>query len=120
MKIFIAGARGSNPVAEASFMKYGGETTCLLVEGKEGDAIVLDAGTGIRKLAEPLRKRGQRDVLLLLTHYHLDHTVGLPSLPLVYEEGWSFDVAAQAADGACIEELVVRLIPLLDLVHFLH
>ncbi|MGH7338266.1 MAG: MBL fold metallo-hydrolase, partial [Myxococcota bacterium] len=50
-------------------------------------ALVLDAGTGLGRLAEPelaelLAPIERLDILL--THYHLDHVVGLSFLPGIW------------------------------------
>jgi phosphoribosyl 1,2-cyclic phosphodiesterase len=43
----------------------------------DGTLIVLDAGTGIRKLGTKVAAEGVTTVHLLLTHLHLDHLEGL-------------------------------------------
>lgn len=50
---------------------------------REGDqALVIDAGTGISHLvAEPSLLEGVRTMDIVLTHFHLDHVVGLAYLP---------------------------------------
>jgi ribonuclease BN (tRNA processing enzyme) len=50
---------------------------------REGDAAVLiDAGTGIERLvADPSLLDGVRELDLVLTHFHLDHVVGLGYMP---------------------------------------
>jgi ribonuclease BN (tRNA processing enzyme) len=57
------------------------ETCCALV--REGSrALVIDAGTGIHRLIENRELlRGAETVDILLTHFHLDHVVGLAYLP---------------------------------------
>ena len=68
-------------------MRYGGNTTC--VEVRYGrDIIILDAGTGLRKLGLALLeefKRGQLNLSLLLSHTHWDHIQGLPFFAPIYE-----------------------------------
>ena len=68
-------------------MRYGGNTTC--VEVRHGrDIIILDAGTGLRKLGLSLLeefKRGQLNLSLLLSHTHWDHIQGLPFFAPIYE-----------------------------------
>ena len=56
-------------------VRYGGNTAC--VEVRTDDALlVLDAGTGIRRLGASLREyQGRID--LLLTHLHMDHLQGI-------------------------------------------
>ncbi len=97
MKLFFAGVRGCWPRNSPAFARYGGDTTCLLVRPRTGSPVFLDAGTGITEAAERI-PRGQ--ALLLLTHAHLDHLQGLPSLNI----GWpsSADCRLTIAGPECV------------------
>ena len=53
-----------------------GNTSCVEVRGADGTLLVLDAGTGIRRLGETLRPEEPR-IDLLLSHLHMDHIQGL-------------------------------------------
>jgi ribonuclease BN (tRNA processing enzyme) len=59
------------------------ETACVLV--RHGDrALAIDAGTGLRRLVtEPELLLGVARLDILLTHFHLDHVVGLSYLPAI-------------------------------------
>jgi phosphoribosyl 1,2-cyclic phosphodiesterase len=57
-------------------IRYGGNTSCVEVQGSDGTLLVLDAGTGIRRLGAKLGPEAGR-VDLLLTHLHMDHIQGL-------------------------------------------
>ncbi len=48
MLVTIYGARGSFPSAQATTMRYGGDTTCVTVQLADGTLLILDAGTGLR------------------------------------------------------------------------
>jgi len=64
---------------------HGRQTQCYLVR-RDASAFVLDAGTGLGRLLEaPLADalRGLDRLEIVLTHYHLDHTVGLSYLTAV-------------------------------------
>ncbi|HMJ35700.1 MAG TPA: MBL fold metallo-hydrolase [Baekduia sp.] len=58
------------------------ETSSLLIRPAGGDtAIVVDAGTGIRRLiTDRALLEGRTRVEVLLTHFHLDHVCGLAYL----------------------------------------
>jgi len=82
MRIDFWGVRGSiaSPGAETALV--GGNTSC--VEVRCGDTrIVLDAGTGLRRLgdklmAEMAETKRPLDLHMLLSHFHWDHIQGLP------------------------------------------
>ena len=48
------GSRGSIPVSGPEYIKYGGDTTCIQITTKDNDIIIIDAGTGIRRLGNLL------------------------------------------------------------------
>lgn len=86
MKLTFYGVRGSIPSPGPEFAKYGGNTACVHIELNDGTDIVLDAGTGIKKLGEKLAKK-QSDIHLLLTHNHWDHIQGFPFFIPIYIPG---------------------------------
>jgi ribonuclease BN (tRNA processing enzyme) len=54
------------------------ETSCLLLRGEDGTALVVDAGTGLRRLiTQPELLDGADELDLVLTHFHPDHVIGL-------------------------------------------
>ena len=111
MKIILGGVRGSCPVAQPEFMTYGGETTSLLVVGEGGERILVDAGTGVRRLGKALLQAGGAPrVWLLMTHYHLDHLAGLPMLPVLHQPDWTVTLAAPARPGATIRDIMARML----------
>jgi phosphoribosyl 1,2-cyclic phosphodiesterase len=80
------GVRGSIPVAAYDFLGCGGNTAC--VELRVNDTIlIIDAGTGIRRLGIELQRElvgSKLGVDLLLTHFHWDHIQGLPFFAPLY------------------------------------
>jgi phosphoribosyl 1,2-cyclic phosphodiesterase len=76
MKVTMWGTRGSVAAPGPETMRYGGNTSCVEVRGEDGTLLVLDAGTGIRRLGDSLGPELRR-VDLLLTHLHMDHILGL-------------------------------------------
>ena len=76
MNVTLWGTRGSlaSPGPETS--RYGGNTACVEVRGEDGALLVLDAGTGMRRLGVALGPEIRR-VDVLLTHLHMDHIQGL-------------------------------------------
>ena len=75
MRLSFWGVRGSIPTPDADKLRYGGNTSCVNVHLDEGAEIILDAGTGIRRLGARLAGT-QAPIHILLTHLHLDHMQG--------------------------------------------
>lgn len=71
------------PATDPACARYGGRTTCFSLETDRG-LLIIDAGSGIVALGKALSQRAtRRDITILLTHFHMDHLLGLPFfLPL--------------------------------------
>jgi phosphoribosyl 1,2-cyclic phosphodiesterase len=92
MQVRFWGVRGSIASPGAETAGVGGNTSC--VEVVCGDqTIILDAGTGIRKLGDQLVREGRaRELTLLLSHLHWDHIQGLPFFVPAYLPDTRLDV----------------------------
>jgi phosphoribosyl 1,2-cyclic phosphodiesterase len=77
MRVRLWGTRGSLAAPGADTARFGGNTACVEVRGRDGTLLVLDAGTGIRLLGAALGKHPPRQVQVLLSHLHMDHIQGL-------------------------------------------
>ncbi len=84
MIITCWGSRGSIPVSGKEYLKYGGDTTCLEIRAKSGEIIVVDAGTGIRRLGNKLSDEKCGRINFLFTHAHWDHLMGFPFFKPLY------------------------------------
>ncbi|HSZ80839.1 MAG TPA: MBL fold metallo-hydrolase [Polyangia bacterium] len=92
--------RGSLPVPGRKTERYGGNTSCVEVRSDAGTRIVVDAGTGIRKLGKELvaEDAGTSEVHLLISHTHWDHIQGLPFFSPLYQKGNQLCVYARKRD----------------------
>lgn len=80
MRVRFWGVRGSIATPGPETVRYGGNTPCVTVESGEHQ-LILDAGTGLRKLGLTLaaEARGKPVSLsMLITHTHWDHIQGFP------------------------------------------
>ena len=105
MKITILGARGSVPVNGSDYLEFGGSTSCVLVE-TDGEAIFLDAGTGIIHAPDV----GEKNISVLITHPHLDHLMGLPFFPYNGRAGRKIDVYGRTRGEDSVKDQLDRLI----------
>ena len=101
MRITYFGVRGSCPCSSDQQRRYGGNTSCVLVEVDDEPPLVLDMGTGLRALGHHLNTalvpagrplRGN----CLLTHLHYDHVLGTPFFPPMRDPGALLEIYGPA------------------------
>src|SRR5262249_36905883 len=103
MRVRFWGVRGSLPSPGVHTNRYGGNTSCVEVRiGDQGPRIIIDAGTGIRKLGKDMANaefgQGQGAAHLLISHTHWDHIQGLPFFSPLYHKGNRIFVYARQRD----------------------
>jgi ribonuclease BN (tRNA processing enzyme) len=86
MKITFGGSRGTRPLHDQQFARFGGATTSILVQGDAGDMVVIDCGSGLANIETEVLT-SHDPLLILFTHLHLDHMMGLPSFRALHQEG---------------------------------
>jgi phosphoribosyl 1,2-cyclic phosphodiesterase len=91
MKVTLWGTRGSQAAPGPDTVRYGGNTSCVEVEVASDSRIVLDAGTGLRRLGAALPKTVRR-VDVLLTHLHMDHIQGLGFFAPLFQPGFEVHI----------------------------
>ncbi|MBU1002103.1 MAG: MBL fold metallo-hydrolase [Proteobacteria bacterium] len=78
------GSRGSIPISGPECVRFGGDTTCIEIRNSNDEIIIVDAGSGIRRLGNQLLKEGRFELTMLFTHAHWDHVLGLPFFKPIY------------------------------------
>ena len=109
MKIRIWGSRGSIPVSGKAYLKYGGDTTCLEIRTKSDDIIIVDAGTGIRRLGNQLVEKQRFDLNFIFTHAHWDHVMGFPFFKPLYYKSTRIHVHRCPYHSKFVENMLSRL-----------
>ncbi len=112
------GVRGSIPTPGPETAGFGGNTACVEVR-VGGQILVLDAGTGIRRLGQALAKEfcdRHLNVTLLVTHTHWDHIQGFPFFvpaysPRVNVRVLGYGGAVQGLRGALFEQMQSAFFP---------
>ena len=102
MKVRFWGVRGSIPVPGRSTNRYGGNTSCVEVRPEGQPPIIIDAGTGLRRLGKSLMEESFRDgrgtASILISHTHWDHVQGLPFFSPLYRAGNQVQIFARKRD----------------------
>jgi phosphoribosyl 1,2-cyclic phosphodiesterase len=102
MRVRFWGVRGSLPVPGAHTERYGGNTSCVEITSAAGTRIIIDGGTGIRRLGKELMRAefesGRGQAHILVSHTHWDHIQGLPFFAPFYREGNRLFVYARQRD----------------------
>lgn len=92
LAVTFHGVRGSTPCAGPELVRYGGNTSCVVVEAPATRPIVLDLGTGLRRYGATLDATRTFDGLALVTHLHWDHVQGLPFFGPALRAGSRLDI----------------------------
>jgi phosphoribosyl 1,2-cyclic phosphodiesterase len=102
MKVRFWGVRGSIPVPGRTTSRYGGNTSCVEVRPHGASPIIIDAGTGLRRLGKALMEDGFADgrgeASILISHTHWDHVQGLPFFSPLYRAGNRIQIFARQRD----------------------
>ncbi len=107
MIVTLWGTRGSLATPGPETVRYGGNTACVEVRGADGTVLVLDAGTGIRRLGATLFS-GARRIDLLLTHLHMDHVQGLGFFAPLFNPAIEVHIWGPASTTLSLEARLAR------------
>lgn len=112
MRVACCGVRGSTPAPGIEFAQVGGNTSCLAV-GEDGGAhprLLLDAGTGIRRVSSLLGGDPFAGTIML-THLHWDHVQGLPFFAAADRPDATVRLLVPESGGSALELLARALSP---------
>jgi phosphoribosyl 1,2-cyclic phosphodiesterase len=103
------GVRGSCPCSGDGYRRYGGNTSCLLVEVEGDEPLIVDLGTGLRPLGDVLLQAvrvpgAQLHATALLTHLHFDHILGLPFFGPLQDAGARLTVHGPAQPRGSLKD----------------
>lgn len=109
MIVKVWGSRGSIPVSGQEYLKYGGDTTCVEIRTKSGDIIVVDAGTGVRRLGTYLADQKTRDLNLIFTHAHWDHLMGFPFFKPLFFSRFNIHMHRCPYQGKFVKDILAKV-----------
>ncbi|MDO8786435.1 MAG: MBL fold metallo-hydrolase [Syntrophales bacterium] len=103
------GVRGSIPVSGEEYLKYGGDTTCMEIRTKDDEIIIIDAGSGIRRLGNSLLAEGRHQYSMIFTHAHWDHLMGFPFFKPIYLKKTHITMYGCPFAQASIKHMISRI-----------
>ena len=106
MRVRFWGTRGSLPVPGPDTIRYGGNTSCVEVESDSGTLVVIDCGTGVRRLGSALAAEdpAARAGAILISHTHWDHIQGFPFFAPLFVPGSEWDVYGPRGLGESLRD----------------
>jgi phosphoribosyl 1,2-cyclic phosphodiesterase len=104
MRATIWGCRGTLASPGPETVRYGGQTSCVVVDLDDGSVVILDAGTGIRPYGMSLAGEHPPRVDLLITHLHTDHIEGLRFFPPFWDPTVEFHIWGPPAPRKGLEQ----------------
>ncbi len=115
VRISYFGVRGSCPCSSDEQRRYGGNTSCVLVEVDGEPPLILDMGTGLRALGHHLAATQQATGLplratALLTHLHYDHVLGTPFFPPMRDPGALLEVYGPAQEDGSLHAAMAAMV----------
>jgi phosphoribosyl 1,2-cyclic phosphodiesterase len=105
LNVTFYGVRGSTPCCDERSVRYGGNTSCVLLQAPDQDPIILDLGTGLRYLGEAFTRTATAPFkgTALVTHLHWDHVQGLPFFHPLHTPGAHLDIIGTGGERTLSE-----------------
>ena len=107
MLVRLWGTRGSLAAPGPETVRYGGNTSCVEIRGPEGELLILDAGTGIRRLGASLAA-DDNEAHLLLTHLHMDHIQGLGFFAPLFRPDFDIHIWGPPSSNQLLRDRISR------------
>ena len=109
MLIRCWGARGSIPVSGETYLRYGGDTPCMEIRTANDEIVIIDAGSGARRLGNRLIDEGRYDYTLIFTHAHWDHIMGFPFFKPIYRQDTHIRLMGCPFAQRTVREMIARI-----------
>lgn len=106
VRLTVWGSRGLPAALPNAPSAYGRQTSCLSVETKD-HLFIFDAGTGIVELGREIvaRKRYYKEIWICLTHFHLDHIIGLANFAPAYDSNFAIHLVGSNDPEKSLKEV---------------
>ena len=111
-KIRFWGCRGSFPTSEKNMMKYGGDTSCVEVRTHDNNLIILDMGTGLKRLGNKIINDSSylKTINIFLSHYHLDHLHGFLMFAPLFDPEYTINIYSRRSRDKGLKDVFDTLL----------
>ena len=102
------GCRGSFPSFDENKVIYGGDTSCVEVRTLDDEIIILDMGTGLKRLGDKIINDNSypKKINIFLSHYHLDHIHGLVMFAPLFDSSYTINIYSRLSNGKDFKEVL--------------
>ena len=106
------GCRGSFPSFDENKIIYGGDTSCVEVRTHNNEVIILDMGTGLKRLGQKIVNDSSysKDINIFLSHYHLDHIHGFLMFAPLFSPEYNIKIYSRLSNGKNFKEILDQFI----------
>ena len=107
-KIRFWGCRGSFPTPDRDKMDYGGDTSCVEIRTSDNQVIILDMGSGLKRLGHKIINDSTypTQINIFLSHYHWDHICGMPFFQPAFSPNWKIKFFGPGENSGDIEQVL--------------
>lgn len=113
-RLVFFGVRGSYPTPLVENLKFGGNTSCVVVysdaDPTHAHPLIFDLGTGLLPFSRVVPSDNVFKGTAFLSHLHFDHIQGLPFFSPVDREGATLKIYAPSENGISAKESLDALI----------
>ena len=111
-KIRFWGCRGSFPTPDKDKMIYGGDTSCIEIRTLDNQIIILDMGSGLKRLGNKIINDTTypNEINIFLSHYHLDHIMGFLMFEPLFDKNYKINIYSRNSNNKGCKDILKTLI----------
>ena len=111
-KIRFWGCRGSFPTPDKDKMIYGGDTSCIEIRTSDNQIIILDMGSGLKRLGNKIINDTTypNKINIFLSHYHLDHIMGFLMFEPLFDKNYKINIYSRNSNNKGCKDILETLI----------
>lgn len=105
-RVTFFGTRGSTAISSSDTVRFGGNTTCILINAGQ-QTLIYDCGTGLLPLQSRfLSTEGYRQADILISHIHWDHIQGIAFFAPFFMPEFRFEIYGQMRNGLTVADQI--------------